>query len=404
MQNNFIRPNLKNLRCELTIFALTFSIFLPILLVHTPHSLYFIKWGSEITTDGLKKQNFFRVHNAETQLQALKQLKSHLPNYHEFESDGIRVAIAVVSVSRNRHELDSFEPKYLTQTAIRLHELNKAFEESQLISQNKTTFDIRICNVDSHVRTFVEANNLSSVFQQFVRFPTKDHFSFVHTLEKEKQDYLFCLNESLKLHPSHVMIVEDDAFPLQNLFPVVDHVLRQRVDTSHLKYQRLAFVKLFHPERLLKYTMPDEWLVLELVGFGLLFGSIAFQLQRLLVPTSAARERHWISWIVYFIGLCFAIGHPNVVQFRSIFAPYLYALRPSPSCCTPALLFPADEARKIVQFMSTKQCSNNYAKDSVLDEYVRDSNATALYVEPNLFQHIGQLSALRSQYVDPLLV
>ncbi len=54
-----------------------------------------------------------------------------------------------------------------------------------------------ICNVDFDPASYTEAYNLSSIVPLVNRF-NKTTLPLIHTLEKEKQDYVFCLNQTVK--------------------------------------------------------------------------------------------------------------------------------------------------------------------------------------------------------------
>ena len=63
-------------------------------------------------------------------------------------------------------------------------------------------------------------------------------------------------------------------------------------------------------------------------------------------------------------------------------------------CCTPAMLFSASSADQVVEFLSSVQCRPGRAKDEVLYDHVLAESLIAYVVEPNLVQHIGDLSSL----------
>ena len=280
---------LPSVKAFLFIF-ITFFIVLPPLLVHTQYSLYFSQSSSDVTDSGLKQRNSDRIKRSEKQLKdELQRIRNASSLQKMTGSSRADVVVTVVTMDRSRLVADDFQPKYLTQVALRLLELKRNFEQLSLKErlESRTTFELRICNVDRHVEVFHEAKNLTPVFQQFVRFPAfqSQTTSIIHEhiLEREKQDYVFCLNQSLHLKPSHVLLVEDDALPLDNLFPVVDHVIRKREQLMYSQSQRVSFFKLFHPYRLRLYFLPDVPLLLELLGASLVFGSIAFQIHRYLI-------------------------------------------------------------------------------------------------------------------------
>ena len=431
-----------------TLFLLfvTFCLILPLYLHDNPHSLYFAKFGSNISKDSLRKENSRRLKHAEVYF---KKIADEVNSNESFNMNKVRidVAIVVITTSRNRHRIDKYEPKYLTQTLMKLHELrdvfiNKARPEGNYLNESTRfrsksdgiynnfiwspketalgnhsfgaqsySVHISVCNVDHDIASYEEAKLMESVTPFVNRFP-KRHRSKLHVLEKEKQDYVFCLNHSLQLNPRYVLLVEDDAFPLDNLFPVLFHTIQSKLD-SHIARgdfyagpsKKIAFVKFFHPERLQSYFKGDLYRPLQLIALSVILSSGV-----VLIYSSIFTDRKqsiyitWALWTFYFMTVLVAIGHPNVAQLRTFFAPYLYSVRPAPSCCTPGMLFPTNTAVSVINYMQSKECSNGYGKDSVLDDLQRDLELNALFVEPNVFQHIGMYSTLRKILINPMHV
>lgn len=401
----------KNYKTAIIIVALTFGLILPILLHHVSHSVYFIQWGSSRTKAAMKIYNNERIEWARRELKRIRPPdKSAL--YSETDVLDLDLTISVITMSRNRHQIDDYEPRYLTQTATKLYKLRQEFMRSSIIKYDNFSTVITICNVDSDIKSYQEDNELSWLVPHFYRNKNL-YLSMDHVLEKEKQDYIFCLNQSLTMNSRYVLLVEDDAFPHDEAFHVLVHTIRNHLDSHSARgniykgpKQPFAFVKFYHPERLLNYLAPDVYRVVELLSLAFVVGSFVFQFQRLIFldRTVTSLNMLWCSWIVYWILVFICIGHPNVIELKAYFSPHLYSVRPAPSCCTPAVLYPSARAPEVISFMNSKQCYNNYGKDSILDDLLKNSSFRALYVEPNIFQHIGMYSALKSTFVDPVLV
>ena len=422
---------------------ITFCLILPLCFHKNPNSLYFTNFGSSISEDSLRKENSRRLKHAEVHF---KKMRDEMNSNKHFNTNKgrIDVAIVVITTSRNRHKIDEYEPKYLTQTLMKLYELRdvfmnnatpaaSSFNEStrlktesdeednnlkwspnrihSLRAQISHNVPISVCNVDHDIASYYEATLMESVAPFVNRF-SKHHRSTLHVLEKEKQDYVFCLNHSLQLNPRYVMLVEDDAFPLDNLFPVLFHTIHSQLDAHIARGElhegprkEIAFVKFFHPERLQSYFRPDLYRPLQLFAMSVTLSSSVVLIYSVICKyRELSIHITWALWTFYFIALLVAIGHPNVAQLRSIFEPYLYSCRPAPSCCTQAMLFPTTTAVSVINYMQSKECSNGYGKDSILDDLQRDLGLQALFVEPNVFQHIGMYSTLRKLLVDPLNV
>ncbi|KAB0388499.1 hypothetical protein E2I00_014179 [Balaenoptera physalus] len=73
-----------------------------------------------------------------------------------------------------------------------------------------------------------------------------------NSFEKEKQDYVYCLESSLQTYnPDYVLMVEDDPVSEEQIFPALEHLLRARFSEPHLRYA--LYLKLYHPARLQHY-------------------------------------------------------------------------------------------------------------------------------------------------------
>ena len=435
----------------LMLLFITFCLILPLYFHGNPHSLYFTQFGSRISKDSLRKENSRRLKHAELYFKKIDDTMNNKDNPSEMNKGKIDVAIVVITTSRNRHQIDTYEPKYLTQTLMKLYELREVFmnntipppkdqsssydESSRLPLESDDLYNnidwkptqmaqqvpsvgaqsynthLSVCNVDHDIASYEEAKLMEKVIPVVNRFP-KLHLSMLHVLEKEKQDYVFCLNHSLQLNPRYVLLLEDDAYPLDNLFPVLFHTIQSQLDSHSARgymyagpRKEIAFVKFFHPERLQSYLSGDLYRLLQLLALSVTLSSCVVLIYSVIfIDRKLSIYITWALWTLYFMALLVAIGHPNVAQLRTHFVPYLYSVRPAPSCCTPAMLFPAKTAFSVINYMHSKECSNGYGKDSVLDDLLRDLELNALYVEPNVFQHIGMYSALKTTFVDPILV
>ena len=167
------------------------------------------------------------------------------------------VALTVITVSRNRHAIDKYEPKYLTQIIWKYMVLMN--EERQNPDQNYPLHvELSVCNVDHDPASYHEARQVAQFVPIFNRFNTT-HLSMVNVLEKEKDDYVYCLNRSLVDKPEYVFLVEDDAMPTDDLFLILRHVLHMHIENGRdrgdivQKKENLAYVKFYHPERLLSF-------------------------------------------------------------------------------------------------------------------------------------------------------
>ena len=71
--------------------------------------------------------------------------------------------------------------------------------------------------------------------------------------------------------------------------------------------------------------------------------------------------------------------------------PYL-----APDCCTPANVFPRRQIPHVVSALQAFKCRQGFAKDHALDAIKWRHETGAFLIEPNLVEHIGFYSTLRS--------
>ncbi|ELT91931.1 hypothetical protein CAPTEDRAFT_143815, partial [Capitella teleta] len=238
----------------------------------------------------------------------------------------------------------------------------------------------------------------------------------LHSLEKEKQDYITCLQHALNAtNASYVFLIEDDALPSSDLFLVLHHTIQLHLNHNyhhnefHAPDANTAFVKFYHPPRLLSYIALESERLSELLALACVLGTLVTVVYwRSSSPlTSTPSSDLYISWIVnimYFALLALAIGRANIQQLRHWCSPYFYSYTPAPSCCTPAVLYPREAARQVSGFLNQTLCKKNFGKDSALDMFLHTTNWKSFLVQPNTFTHIGQYSSIRKKLVDPFVV
>jgi hypothetical protein len=373
-----------------TIFGTALFLFVLVFGYYMPHSAI---WNTLQNSEAMKAHmvlaNNLRLEHS---LKFLKTMASKQKNTNDVKRH-TDVLITVIALSRKSLGVDSGGPgpQYLTQVISRLLELQLSANLPDLST------DIVICNVDDDPLEFSELELVSQHAHVVSRFQQR-HFSLVHPLEKEKQDYVFCLNTSLQYQPKFVLLVEDDAMPASDLFQVLLSTVRTNLELVH-------FIKLFHPERLIGYLQSPLNRIPELFASALLCALVQtlFLLYCFKLPKSDVNVL-FVYIYIYDVMLLLVIGRSAVLQLLHVMFPHLHFLRRAPSCCTPAILYPSNSAQRIASYMDTRMCSNNYGKDSVLDDYVRLHEGQSLLLEPNSFTHIGMYSSLRKQFVDPLLV
>lgn len=403
-------------RCRLNkrfvaLYFITFVVVFPVLCFILRNSFCALRYDEDAKKQFLLMENSRRLEEAERYFEMLDKTKLHqmLRHFNNAERrDGLSIALTVITVSRNRHKVDDYEPNYLTQVIWKFLMLLHSIEAEGFAHR----VSLSICNVDFDPATYVEAINISRFVPMFRRF-NKTHLSMVHPLEKEKQDYVFCLNRSLENDPDFVMVVEDDALPTSDLFHVLDYTLTKHLSKRLLRgeffpqHENIAYVKFFHPDWLLNFWSLERERIPELISLTTIIGLALMYLYQSCRRSDDAKSISIATYIcifVYSFLLVAAIGRPNFNKLRVVLSPYLHTFTPAPSCCTPAMLFPADGARQVVSYLDKVTCSNNFGKDSVLDMLLIEKRMKAYLVQPSTFTHIGLYSSLREKMVDPFIV
>jgi hypothetical protein len=315
--------------------------------------------------------------------------------------DSLDVLITVISLRRNIDDVDGYDPFYLTQTVARTYQLLREFREGNAESNGgEKYFGITLCNVDATPEEHGELNDLAEalhlpVFNRFVnKSATEDERNNIY--EKENNDYSYCLKQSLKFKPKHVLLLEDDTVPLDSALWVIHHVMKTYMADPK---ENIAFVKFYHPPRFLPRALWTEVVVL-----GVLLSTAAVACHYLLsVPRRSEFMLRWTLWTCYFGLVLLTIGHVNISQLRHI-SKYFYIVDDALGCCTPAVLFPYESCLGVAQFLEMNSSNATHAKDLVLESYLKETATKALMVTPNVFKHIGMYSVVKSGVKDPYIV
>ena len=310
------------------------------------------------------------------------------------------LAITVITVSRS---IEDEEPHYLIQVVAAF--LRLLHENRRLLS----SYDIHlsICNVDSTPHLHKDVKTLPEWIPVYTRYENrnkKKEYVEKPILNKEKDDYTYCLDKALEKNISHVLLVEDDAFPRNELFIVLDNLIFSSAKRFENASNDVTYYKLYHPERLLGYISLELERIPELLSLSALL-SVALLLiyERWRKKMSTSPLVIWIVLYIYCSLLLLAIGRVNIMEFRRI-SRHLYQLTPSPSCCTPAMLFTREGGKRISNYLKTVIDRAKFAKDIAIDEFRKKNKLVTRFIQPNLFKHIGHVSSLRLKLLDPFIV
>ena len=393
------------------LYFITFLVVFPVLCFLLRNSFCSLRYDEAARKRFLLTENSRRLEEAQRYFEMLDRTKLHqmLQHYNNVQGrDTLSIALIIITVSRNRHQIDSYEPNYLTQVVWKFLMQLHAIEDEGFAHQ----VSLSICNVDHDPANYAEAINISRFVPMFQRF-NETHFSTVHLHEKEKQDYVFCLNRALENDPDFVLLVEDDALPTPDFFHVLDYTLAMHLTKRLLRgeffpqHETIAYVKFFHPDWLLSFWGLERERIPELISLTTIIGlalTCVYFLFRKSHDTKPSSIPAIVCLFVYSFLVVAAVGRPNFNKMRTILSPYVHTFSPAPSCCTPAMLFPAEGAKQVVSYLNQVTCSNNFGKDSGLDRLLVEKGMKAYLVQPSTFTHIGLYSSLRDRMVDPFIV
>uniref|UniRef100_UPI00398F331D post-GPI attachment to proteins factor 4 n=1 Tax=Pristiophorus japonicus TaxID=55135 RepID=UPI00398F331D len=376
----------------LLLYLLTFGLALPLLCHDLRHSRYFRRAAhlgrltaaalEESRARGEEAARYFREAEGEDEVEGP-------PLRPDPRSPPPQLVVAIVTTARGQ----GGEYRYYLQVAAAFH---------RLLRQCPWCRGHRLfaCNVHRRPRQHLEALAAARLVPTAHRFEEEGEGEGEgedNLFEKEKRDYLYCLRKALTAYgPRHVLLVEDDALPREDFFPVLRDLLERRLRGRE---GEPLYVKLYHPERLQGYLHPEPARLLEWLGLGALGGWLLSAARRLATG-------RWPPWpAALLLGLWAMLagelgGRHYLLQLRRL-SPQLYALSPASSCCTPATLFPAPSARRVLAYLGAVHCRPGYAKDTALYGLLGAQGEWALVLEPNLVTHIGLYSTLRGFVGSP---
>ncbi|XP_059497391.1 post-GPI attachment to proteins factor 4-like [Stegostoma tigrinum] len=367
------------------LYLLTFGVVLPLLCQGLRQSRYFTRAAHlrRLTEEALE-------HSRARGEEAERYVREADPGH---PARGAPVAVvAVVTVSRKQ----AAAYRYYLQVVSALHRMLASCRGCR-------GYRLFACNVDPEPDGHWEAPEASRLIltvQRFGRGRGRPSGGDDNRFEKEKQDYAYCLQEALSAYgPRHVVLLEDDAVPTEDFFLVLRDLLERRLTTPAAR--GALYVKLYHPERLQGYLNPEPMRVLEWLGLGALGGTSLSIVYRKL----CRRASVMLSWAVLALYTMLVVelaGRHYLLEWRRL-SPQLYSLMPATECCTPATLFSAPAARRVLAYLGSVRCRAGYAKDTALYALLREHGETAYALEPNLVTHIGLYSTLRGPIAQPSL-
>ena len=365
------------------------------------------------TVKRVNNQRRVEAHQYLSQIHAGNTRTRYLRNGN---SGKLRYAIGVVSVARKSRWV---KLEYLTQVMSKL---------DQIIVKNNATETVFpfICNTDSNPESFEEANSLSNFFPNVTRVLSQDFVKETRTRrseqENEKQDYVFCLEAAVQYNADYVILLQDDAYPADNFYEVLEHTIKSKLQTRirrgekiPVHNERWAWVKLSFPYSHAAYHR-NWYFFCQWFALATLLGGISCLIHHIYascfsthlltkvtfstITNSKETQPTFCTFLVsliYFFLVLGIIGRPYYLELRSV-SPYTYSLDPGTSCCIVAVLYRPGDIPDIVNFLRRRSCTPKYPLDFALDDYREKNNLKQYLISPNLFSHIGFYSSLHNNF------
>ncbi|KFP83488.1 Transmembrane protein 246, partial [Apaloderma vittatum] len=365
----------------LTLTVVTFGVLAPLICHRLLHSYFYLRHRhlnpmSQEFLEQSKQQGQAALHYFE-------ELK--IPNASEASgSDAFHPLLLVTIITVKRQN----DFHYVLQVASRFHRL------LQKCGVRCRSYRLLLCNVESDPSDHQDVRLLSSFFPVVSRDKTGENPDpKVNLFEKEKQDYVFCLEQSLLAYnPEYILIVEDDAVPEEEIFAVLQHFLLARFSKPYLR--DALYFKLYHPERLQHYFNPEPMRILEWLGLGMFLGPVLSGVYSWAVGRPGPSWPIVLFFALYSMAVSELVGRHYLLELRRL-APALYNIVPVTECCTPAMLFSAPSAQRALGYLKELRCRRGFAKDIALYSLLQTTGENAYVVEPNLVRHVGMYSSLR---------
>jgi len=422
-------------RYLILLYGATFLVLLPVICRHFRHTnLEFLYTRNETAAcQRLINENEARVNDSLLKMQKYKQKKtfcdmfpyscSNTVKLHEIGADrkrntssetqfvfnnrqfGAGLAITVITSYRNSSKLN-YNGQYLLQTVAKLLDIMN----NTLMSEVPIYFSV--CNIDLYPDEHQDIKLLPKWIPVYTRYSETNsstkHLTYNELLNKEKEDYVYCLNQVSNQTASYFLVLEDDAFPHDNVFTVLSQLMvSKRHLTSNGVYipslQDVTYVKLYHPERLIGYIAFDYERIPEFISLSVIFTAVCLLICSFVITSSRITARAVYVTFLYTALVVLALDRHTLIEVRRI-SDHLFYMTPAPSCCSPAILFPRKGAQLMIRELTPLKCKKGFAKDTAMETIVKRLRLDARLVQPNLFTHIGHFSSLRNDLLNPFIV
>ncbi|XP_052801626.1 post-GPI attachment to proteins factor 4-like isoform X2 [Mya arenaria] len=313
------------------------------------------------------------------------------------------LAISFVT-TRRRSNITGYRGQYLSQSVAKM--LNIINHGDRLTNDVPIYFSI--CNVDPRLEVNPEISNLPKWIPVHKRFDGRRKLSIEDarsSYEKAKNDYVFCLEHTLQTNASYILLMEDDALAMDNLFHVLSHFIfslrKLSSDETHVPLlDKLTYLKLFYPVHLSGYFNVDPERVPELISVALVLTALTLCAVTFCQPSLRVSPTFVKIAFVFFLLVVVIIGRYNIIELRSV-SDRLFYLTPAPRGSAVAVLYPRQGALDIARYLPLYRCDKRLPKDLAMGEIVIKHGLDARLVQPNLFEHIGHYSSVHQKLRNP---
>ncbi|NXY38913.1 TM246 protein, partial [Pomatorhinus ruficollis] len=245
----------------LALTVVTFGVLAPLICHQLLHSYFYLqRWHLNPMSQEFLEQNQQEGQDALHYFE-----KMQMPNASKVSgSDAFQPLLLITIITVQRRN----DFHYVLQVASHFHRL------LQKCGVHCQSHRMLLCNVESDPSSHQDVRLLSSLFPMISRGRTGENPDLsLNQFEKEKQDYVFCLEQSLLVYnPEYILLVEDDAVPEEEIFSVLQHLFSARFSKPYLR--DALYFKLYHPERLQRYFNPEPMRILEWLGLGMFLGPV----------------------------------------------------------------------------------------------------------------------------------
>lgn len=388
-------------------YIAVFAILLPWFCQNLPYSKYFTSERNSISI--VKKaieQNDQRLLEARAFLNDFDfnrfKLKDDNDNSNDLMMTTLDLVIGVITM--NRETKTTGQLGYLTQTISRLLSIVSTDRSEDF--KSKILF---ICNIESIPDNHDEAMKLSTEFLVFSRFENRTkNFDELNrnedVFEKEKDDYVFCLKQAEKFLSNYILMIEDDVLLNVDSLFTLNHLLRTQIlnddNNAGVATDQLLYAKLYFPLKWQGYGNEADKII-ELFGIAITSGSfvtIVSYLFSKLFHNRCANQSIYLSFTIAAatsVVMAMMIGRPYVRSWRSL-SPFFHRAIDGPECCTQATLYPSSVIDDLVVYLSDLTCSIDFSIDLAISEFGKVNKMSRFLVDPNVCQHIGMISTVRS--------